>query len=409
MNLSAKDRFAGDQKINYIYDAAGIKMQKRVYHATSHTVPIKITSYAGNYIYEKESTTESLQFFSYPEGYVEKNGSSFDYVYQYKDHLKNVRLSYSDSNNDGSIDAATEIISEKNYYPFGLTHKGYNNVISGNSNAAADKFGFGGKELQDELGLEWMDFHARNYDASLGRWMNVDPLAEKFVAWSPYVYVHNNPINMTDPTGMEAEWVPDQNGNLIAQAGDNAASLAKHLNISESKASNMINSQNLTRDNYVESDPSVTKDQTLIVDNIMTRGTDSETDTSDKTSYQYNCHDCSKAVVTGEELSSSMTSRGAPSLADPIFTTRKDKNYKESTTEVTANEAVFGQTVITIGTLHSVVYYGKSQDGTVYAFTKEGHSSFVKPRVEKLSDIYNRHNATTKGDEKIRYFNHNSN
>jgi RHS repeat-associated protein len=176
-------------------------MQKRVYHATSHTVPIKITSYAGNYIYEKESTTESLQFFSHPEGYVEKKGSSFDYVYQYKDHLKNVRLSYSDSNNDGSIDAATEIISEKNYYPFGLTHKGYNNVISGNSNAAADKFGFGGKELQDELGLEWMDFHARNYDASLGRWMNVDPLAEKSPDWTPFRYAYNNPVKYFDLDG----------------------------------------------------------------------------------------------------------------------------------------------------------------------------------------------------------------
>lgn len=42
----------------------------------------------------------------------------------------------------------------------------------------AQKFGFGGKELNEELGLDWHDFHARNYDASLGRWMNLDPLAE---------------------------------------------------------------------------------------------------------------------------------------------------------------------------------------------------------------------------------------
>jgi RHS repeat-associated protein len=89
-----------------------------------------------------------------------------------------------------------------NYYPFGLLQKGYNNIISGNSNAAAEKFGFGGKELQDKLGLEWYDVSARNYDPALGRWMNVDPLAESFASFSPYTYVYNNPLNYTDSTGM---------------------------------------------------------------------------------------------------------------------------------------------------------------------------------------------------------------
>jgi RHS repeat-associated protein len=128
----------------------------------------------------------------------------FDYVYQYKDHLGNVRLSYSDTDNNGVINANTEIISEKNYYPFGLTHSGYNNVISGNSNAAADKFGFGGKELQDELGLEWYDITARNYDPALGRWMNIDPLAEYFYDYTPYNYANNNPIFFKDPDGMQS-------------------------------------------------------------------------------------------------------------------------------------------------------------------------------------------------------------
>jgi len=60
------------------------------------------------------------------------------------------------------------------WYPFGLKHKGYNNVIVGRDH----KYGYGGKEEQDELGLEWIDITARNYDPALGRWMNIDTLAE---------------------------------------------------------------------------------------------------------------------------------------------------------------------------------------------------------------------------------------
>ncbi len=36
-------------------------------------------------------------------------------------------------------------------------------------------------------------------------WLNVDPLAEEFPGWNPYHYVHNNPINLVDPTGMVAQ------------------------------------------------------------------------------------------------------------------------------------------------------------------------------------------------------------
>jgi len=94
-------------------------------------------------------------------------------------------------------------VEQDNYYAFGMKHKGYNETILSNGNALAQKYKYNGKEWQDELGLNMYDYGARNYDPALGRWMNIDPKAEKYFQISPYVYVANNPLIYIDPDGKD--------------------------------------------------------------------------------------------------------------------------------------------------------------------------------------------------------------
>jgi RHS repeat-associated protein len=167
--------------IHYDYDAKGVKQRKVVNQNT-------ITSYAEGFQYEGID----LKFFPTSEGYVNHSNGIFEYIYQYKDHLGNNRLSYKNSPN-GLV-----IVEENHYYPFGLQQKIPGSVYN-NSNY---KYKYNGKELQDELGLNMYDYGARNYDPAIGRFMNSDPMAEKRNWLSPYNYVQNNPILKIDPDGM---------------------------------------------------------------------------------------------------------------------------------------------------------------------------------------------------------------
>ena len=93
----------------------------------------------------------------------------------------------------------TVIVEESNYYPFGLKHKGYNNVVNGREH----QYKYNGKEHEEELDLNLYDYHARKFDPALGRFTTIDPHADKYARLTPYNYVYNNPVNAIDPDGKD--------------------------------------------------------------------------------------------------------------------------------------------------------------------------------------------------------------
>ncbi|QMU63346.1 MAG: hypothetical protein GKR88_02995 [Flavobacteriaceae bacterium] len=185
--------------------------------------------FSGEIPCQKKATGEkkcvsALQFFSQPEGYVTYENQQFNYVYQYRDQLGNARLSYTDTDESGDI-SQDEIIQENHYMPFGLKHKGYNNVVSSNGNSVAQKFKYNGKGLEESLGYAMYEYEARHYDAALGRFVTIDPLAEDYSYQSTYVYAINNPIRFIDKLGMGPEWIDNGGGTYTAEDGDSASTL----------------------------------------------------------------------------------------------------------------------------------------------------------------------------------------
>lgn len=189
--------------IDFVYNAGGVKQSKKVYDGANTTT----TFYAGNYIYEQTLSLPILQFIAQPNGYVTVNGGNYNYVYQYKDHLGNVRLSYT---KDGS--GNLQIVEENHYFPFGMKHTGYNNVVSSLGNSIADRYDFNGKETLENFGLTITEMDFRQYDHALGRFNGIDLLAESAgFNKTPYHFTGNNPIIGSDPSGLLTQY---QNPNV---------------------------------------------------------------------------------------------------------------------------------------------------------------------------------------------------
>ncbi|MGG5210097.1 DUF6443 domain-containing protein [Chryseobacterium sp. MIQD13] len=192
LNLPQTITVTGKGTIEYIYDANGSKLSKKVIEGASQ----KITNYVGDMVLEG-SNGEVLSFVGSGDGRMRPNSNNSGWITDYylTDHLGNVRALITD---DASL--SNKLLEESSYYPFGLVQKG---ISSMNPIASLqNKYKYNGKEEQAELGLDWLDYGARMYDNQIGRWHVVDPLSEKMRRHSVYNYAFDNPIKFIDPDGM---------------------------------------------------------------------------------------------------------------------------------------------------------------------------------------------------------------
>jgi RHS repeat-associated protein len=120
------------------------------------------------------------------------------YEYHLKDHTGNTVTAIADLDGDGNFDKYNEILQLTHYYPFGMVMNGLYTPAIGTQN----NYKYGSKELQDEFGLNELDFGTRFYDPAIARWAQLDPMAEGASDWTPYRYAFNNPMSYSDPSGM---------------------------------------------------------------------------------------------------------------------------------------------------------------------------------------------------------------
>lgn len=205
--------------VSNIYRADGIKVSKII----STTQDTMATEYIDGFQYKFYNglltpiNPNGLQFIPTSEGYYDFITNS--YVYNYTDQIGNVRLSYSDTNEDGvmqprdmnvqycqdmgggnmacyDIWTPGEIAAVNNYYPFGLLH----NYTYTTGNAYQHKYQ--GQELQEN---GWYSFKWRNYMPDVGRFFNVDPLSEVYAYQSHYNFSENRVVDAREIEGLEAK------------------------------------------------------------------------------------------------------------------------------------------------------------------------------------------------------------
>jgi RHS repeat-associated protein len=201
------------QYINYTYNASGAILRKQQYNGGSL---ITTTDYIDGFVYLTAGAgSAALSYFPMPEGRVVVSGSTYTQQFIITDQQGNARIAFQ---NNGS---GTAVVTQENsYYGLGLIMP--NSPVS--TPAVPNKQLYnGGSEWQNDYSNlpDYYQTNNRNYDAAIGRFIGVDPMAESAESMSSYQYAGNNPVMYNDPMGnaWSPIYHPLGDGDGIAESG----------------------------------------------------------------------------------------------------------------------------------------------------------------------------------------------
>ena len=191
------------------YSFGGQKLGRKFLDANGQLVSDE--TYYGSLVMEQRDPGRIL----FEDGYIDLTpGQRPVFNYHLKDHLGNVRIVLQPGGNMYGT-----VVQSNDYFPFGMayTHsravKYDGDALAFDERAATEnitytkdnRYLYNGKEEQPMPG-KWLDYGVRFYDAQLGRWHSVDPLADQRSWVSSFSYCQNDPINRIDPDGMYDDW-----------------------------------------------------------------------------------------------------------------------------------------------------------------------------------------------------------
>ena len=171
----------------YVYDDHGKRVKKCLPNCTSPTSSTVYIFSAGKDIAEYDNgaaPASPSREYIYSGGTLLSTLTSASTTYHHSDHLS-VRV---------STDANGNKIGEQGHYPYGESWYSANTTT---------KFIFTSYERDSESGNDYA--MGRYYLVALGRYCTADPVSGSPgdpQSWNRYVYVRDNPISMTDPSGL---------------------------------------------------------------------------------------------------------------------------------------------------------------------------------------------------------------
>jgi RHS repeat-associated protein len=125
------------------------------------------------------------------------------------------------------------LLEETHYYPFGLTMAG---ISSKSAGKLENKYKYNsGNEFQsiefsDGSGLELYDAVHRLYDPQIGRFGQIDRLADLGHDFTPNGFARDNPILMNDPLGLKEDTVRGTSPEVVVYASTKKERASNQLN-----------------------------------------------------------------------------------------------------------------------------------------------------------------------------------